>query len=77
MYDDVHVGYKLEILFFLVANPITFIAHLGNIPQDHDSMFTVASMFKQMQDLCVSFPVYIPSQDGNDTRRSCMFKHLL
>jgi len=22
-------------------------------------MFTVASMFKQMQDLCASFPVYI------------------
>jgi len=41
MYDDVHVGYKLEILSL-----------------DHDPMFTVASMFKQMQDLCVSFPVY-------------------
>jgi len=30
-------------------------------------MFTVASMFTQMQDLCASFPVYIPGQDGNDT----------
>jgi len=39
--------------------PVTFIAHLEYIPQDHDLMFTVASMFKQMQDLCVSFPVYI------------------
>jgi len=40
-------------------------------------MFTVASMFKHMQDLCVSFPVYIPGQDGNDTGSSYMFKHLL
>jgi len=39
--------------------PVTSIAHLENIPQDHDPKFTVASMFKQMQDLCVSFPVYI------------------
>ena len=46
MYNDVHVGYKLEILLFLVAKPqFTFIALLGNIPQDHDPMFTVASMF--------------------------------
>ena len=58
MYNDVHVGYKLEV--FVISStktPVTFIAHLGNIPQDHDPMFTVASMFKQMQDLCVSFPV--------------------
>ena len=66
MYDDVHVGYKLEILLFLVAKPhaVAFIAHLRNIPQDHDPMFTVASMFKQMQDLCVSFAVYIPGPRG-------------
>ena len=81
MYDDVHVGYKLEILLFLVAKPhaVAFIAHLRNIPQDHDPMFTVASVFKQMQDLalCIIPSVYIPGQDGNDTERSCMFKHLL
>ena len=62
MYNDVHVGYKLEILLFLVAKPhaVTFIAHLGNIPQDHDPMFTVASMFKQMQarPLCIIPNVY-------------------
>ena len=78
MYDDVHVGYKLEV--FVISSsktPVRFIAHLGNIPQDHDLMFTVASIFKQMQDLCVSFPVYIPGQDGNDTGRSCMFKRML
>jgi len=39
--------------------PVTFIAHLENIPQDHDPMFTVASKFKQMQELCVSFPVFL------------------
>jgi len=46
---------------FSTKTPVTFIAHLENIhvPQDHDLMFTVASMFKQMQDLCVSFLVYI------------------
>jgi len=35
--------------------PVTFIGHLENIRQDHDPMFTVASMFKQMQELCVLF----------------------
>ena len=29
------------------------------------------------QDLPVWFPVYISSQNGNDTGRSCMFKHLI
>jgi len=39
MYDDVDVGYKLEIVI-LVAKP----QFTENISQDHDSMFTVASM---------------------------------
>ena len=58
MYDDVHVDWRF-LLFYSTKPPVTFIAHLENIPQDHDPMFTVASMFKQMQDLCVSFPVYM------------------
>ena len=39
---------------------VTFIPYLGNIPQDHDPMFTVASMFKQMQarPLCIIPNVY-------------------
>ena len=58
MYDDVHVDWRF-LLFYSTKPPVTFIAHLENIPQDHDPLFTVVSMFKQMQDLCVSFPVYI------------------
>ena len=52
--------------------PITFIAYLGNIPQDHDSIFTVASMFKQMQDLPLSFPSWPGIYTGNDTQSTCI-----
>ena len=42
-------------------------------------MFTVASCNVQAdaRPLCIIPGVYVPGQDGNDTGRSCMFKHLL
>jgi len=46
MYDNVHVqgvGYKLENLLFLVAKHSL---HIIPQEQDHDPMFTVASMFR-------------------------------
>jgi len=62
MYNDVHVGHQLEILLLLVATLL--IPHVGNIPQDHDPTFIVASMLKQMQNICVSFPWYIATWPG-------------
>jgi len=45
--------------------PVTFTAHLGNIPQDHDSMFTVASMFR-----CKTSVYRSQCIPGQDQRRS-------
>jgi len=80
LYDDVHVGYKLEILFFLVAKPqLRSYIHCTSRKHTTGSWFNVYCVLNvqaNARPLCITPSVYI-CQDGNDTGRSCMFKHLL
>jgi len=69
MEDDVHVGTN-----WTLAKCQFYSFHI------YHSLFTMGSMFKQMQDLCAR--CVLPGQDGKDTGRFaytniCLGKHLV
>ena len=71
MYNDVHARYRVEISLFLITNPLLHLFHIwniGNIPQDVYCDLNIQADARP--------PSNAYGQDGNDTGRTCMFKHL-